>query len=810
MRRIFLPVLLIALGAAPAWPRSAAARGHILDPVKETLRHRGNLARRPPTARLKADTGPVQALLPDAGNIAVLDDADGVSTPAGFDLDQRSLQFQPAGTNASQYSFSAGASRFDADAIRSATALRLQDDDATQLNLPFSFPFYGQRYNSLFVHSDGNISFNEPEASSFERDFVRLAVGPPRMAPLFIDLDPSQPEAAVSHVSGPSRFLVTWNNVPLYGENPGPGVPRQSFQAALYPDGRIEFSYRGVNVTSAVVGIAPGGATRIEQISFVDFSAASTTTYSAAIVEDFIDEPQFDFIALGEKFYRNHEDPYDFLVIFDTVDRDLTGCAFALRIRNWVRGIGIRAQGIAEEFDVSSVVGSAGRLQTLIYMGPVNRYPADPAEFLPLTSACGRNSVLTILGQEAGHRFLAFPRFIDPETGQRSSELLGRDLAHWSFFFNSDASVMEGNQIEDKGAGVSPRFETKEIVQRYGALDQYLMGLRALEEVPTTFFVRQPSIDFPRSRNPQSGLFFDGTRVDVTAPMIVAAEGRRAPDHTLSPKQFRFAFLLLLRAGATPAQADIDRLERIRTEWEGYFRRAVDNRARAETRLVKQLQLSVWPASGLLLGRTVTATLTLGAAAPSAVTVNLAASSGAISVPASVTVPAGRRTVEFSIAASSAGTAELTAEAAGDAYETARASLQVRPSAAGLRLEQLGGLLLSLGLVLPGSQLLSNGGLGTPLGEELIFRVRDENFLPYPGLRLNVTPSGTGTITPSPVTTDGRGWARLKWNLDAAPGPNTLRVTLDGQPEITAEARAVGVPHPPRHRDVRPLVDPVP
>ena len=49
-------------------------------------------------------------------------------------------------------------------------------------------------------------------------------------------------------------------------------------------------------------------------------------------------------------------------------------------------------------------------------------------------------------------------------TGATSDALLGRDDAHWSFFFNSDASVMEGNDIEDQGGG---QFRTIDAVKRY-------------------------------------------------------------------------------------------------------------------------------------------------------------------------------------------------------------------------------------------------------------------------------------------------------------------------------------------------------
>ncbi len=793
-------VLFLTLGVWPAWSRSSGSVPHRVDPVVEVQRHKHRKARQ---LDLRAARGEVPAVLPDQGNIAILDDADGVSAPAGFDLDNRTIEFRPVGSTASQYTYSTGSSRYDAQAAAGGQAVPLEDDAAREVSLPFPFPFFGRRYSSVHVHSDGNVTFGQPEASSEPRDFVRMVVGPARIAALFTDLDPSQPQASITQVSERTRFVVNWNNVPLYADNPGPNVPRQTFQLALYDDGRIEASYRGVTTGEAVVGVAPGGATRIEQVTFVDYTSPSSTAYSTAIVEEFTEDPRFDFVPLGEKFYRNHEDPYDFLVVFDTMPRDFSFCAAALPVRNWVRGIGLRVfQGLAEEFDASRDFGSAGRLQNIIYMGPISRYPADPTEVRPLGGGCGRNSVLTILGQEAGHRFLAYPRFLDPDTGRPSVELLGRDGQHWSFYFNSDGSFVEGNQIEDKGAGVTPRFETKQIVERFGELDQYLMGLRGPEEVRTTFLVRQASIDFPRSQNPQAGVFFDGTRRDITVPMIVGAEGTRRPDHTVSPRQFRFAFALLAGAGQTPSPADVAKLERYRTEWETFFGRAVGDRARAETRLVKQLHLSVWPASGLIQGRTVAASVILGAPASAPVNVSLSASGSQVSVPGTVTIPAGRRSAEFNLTANSSGTVQLTARV-DDSYETSRAALLVRENTAGLRLEQLWPLALSLGLYLPAPEAPPTGGLGVPLAEQLIFRLRDANFLPYPGLRLAASASGSGGVAPANLITDANGWVRVNWRLDTTPGLNTLTLAVDGQPDVSARTQANGAPAPARRRDPR-------
>ena len=68
------------------------------------------------------------------------------------------------------------------------------------------------------------------------------------------------------------------------------------------------------------------------------------------------------------------------------------------------------------------------------------RVPDDPRQrFL------GENNTLSLLGQECGHRWLAYLEFRDGATN--STEMLGRDESHWSFFFDSDASNMEGNDM---------------------------------------------------------------------------------------------------------------------------------------------------------------------------------------------------------------------------------------------------------------------------------------------------------------------------------------------------------------------------
>ncbi len=191
--------------------------------------------------------------------------------------------------------------------------------------------------------------------------------------------------------------------------------------------------------------------------------------------------------------------------------------AFETTVANEIRGIGTNIFDSARDF------GSAGRLRSLVLMDALTKYPSSPTQrFL------GEDSTISLLGQESGHRWLAFLRFRDAN-GRRSDELLGRDLAHWSFFFDSDASFMEGNDIEDLGGG---SFRTVATVSRYSLLDQYAMGLVGPIQVPPFFYVEAPTNVVPdreREDSPDTGVTFNGTKREVRIQDVIDTMGRREP-----------------------------------------------------------------------------------------------------------------------------------------------------------------------------------------------------------------------------------------------------------------------------------------
>jgi hypothetical protein len=499
----------------------------------------------------------------DIGEIAVLQDEGDLIVPANA-LDLRSLGLRFTRNASGGYDIT----RIDGT-FRSAlgSRLTLTDDDSVPATVPFSFALYGKGQNAAFVNSDGNVTFEEEDRSSSERNISRLLTGPPRVSPFLTDLDPTMGTGRIFLNAATDQFTVTWCNVRGFDS-----ASTVSVQATLLPSGAIEMKYGAtVAVASAVVGLSPGRTTVFNPVNLSE--AGPTAGGSGAVGERFAGQPDLDTVAVARKFYRTHPDNYDQLVIWSDATLIQDSFAYESTLANEIQGIG------QDVYDLSREFGSAGKLRSLAVMDWLGKYPDDPTQkFL------GENNTLSVMGQEVGHRWLAFIDIRD-RTGARSDVLLGRDLAHWSFFFDSDASVMEGNDIEDLGGG---SFRTVSAVQRYSLLDQYVMGLVPDSSVPPFFYVEGPTnLSTPRTRDsaPLVGVTFVGTKREMLIQDVIAANGVRVPSAAQSSRLHRQAFLYIVGAGRTADGGQVEKLDRIRRQWEPFFLQATDNRMRADTRL---------------------------------------------------------------------------------------------------------------------------------------------------------------------------------------------------------------------------------
>ena len=193
----------------------------------------------------------------------------------------------------------------------------------------------------------------------------------------------------------------------------------------------------------------------------------------------------------------------------------------------------------------------------------------------------GESSTLGILAHETGHRWLTRLMFRDVDRSI-SDQLLGRQLAHWSFFTDSDGSVMEGNEIEDLGGGT---FRTALATEKYSRLDLYAMGAVTEAEVPRWFFVDAPISSLSREAPAIVGHTFNGTRRDVLLQDVIAALGPRVPSAGDSPRVHRQAFVFVRRPTAVLDAQDLSRLSRIREQFGPFFSSATENRMTVRTTL---------------------------------------------------------------------------------------------------------------------------------------------------------------------------------------------------------------------------------
>jgi hypothetical protein len=498
----------------------------------------------------------------DVGNVAVLQDPGDIIVSANqFDLQNLNLKFARNGSSYDVTRTNAGFRSTLGDRIT------LSDDDTSEFTVPFTFSFFGKDQTQAFLNSDGNITFEQSDTASTDRSVSRFLTGPPRVAPFFSDLDPSTGSGRVFLATAADGATITWCNVRAFDT-----AQTVSVQAVLLPDGSVDYHYASnIGIKDAVVGISPGHTGQFEA---VDLSTTGPLSSSVAVGERFSGQSDIDLVTLSKHFYQSHADNYDQLIIF-TDTSVVSGNTFSYEstVANEIRGIGVDIYNSSGDF------GSAGRLRSVVVMDRLSKFPDNPQQ-----KVLGENNTVSVMGQEAGHRWLAFMRFRDVD-GRSSTALLGRDQAHWSFFFNSEASVMEGNKIDDLGGGA---FKTVDAVKRYSALDQYAMGLLSPSQVPDFFYVDSPTNVVPRrdaTSAPEIGVTFNGTRRDVRIEDVTAAMGARNPTASNSSKVHRQAFIYLVSAGGAIDQTQVTKLDTIRRAWVTFFAQATSNRMKAETSL---------------------------------------------------------------------------------------------------------------------------------------------------------------------------------------------------------------------------------
>lgn len=292
-------------------------------------------------------------------------------------------------------------------------------------------------------------------------------------------------------------------------------------------------------------------------------------------------------LSLSQKFFGTFSDLYDFVIMVpsfgaatrlslkasgNTVENGLG--SFYLPGFNDISGLG------QDSYNYRSFYGlpASGEFEGMVMLNA----GADLSNPLNIFSTSNlsdpRNTTFfsNILTQEILHRFGSF---LTADAGNPLG-LLGRDLAHWGPFFDSNFSPMDGNDWVDNGNGTftlarsyydEATFVRGDTPMPYNDLDLYSMGVLDPAQVQSSFVIQNPVFQGKRIRPHQNdaslpneggpyvdiesspgvwqgpfylnnGITVSGTRRSVSLSDITALEGARNPA-PVAPKTFKVAFV---------------------------------------------------------------------------------------------------------------------------------------------------------------------------------------------------------------------------------------------------------------------------
>lgn len=339
---------------------------------------------------------------------------------------------------------------------------------------------------------------------------------------------------------------------------------------------------------------APGAIELIDDVAVFRMRACSTCPVSSAGTQQGIEFYDYTFngTVLVRDLLQDLGDNWETPLVFTRFATSDFGGAFYAPIFNDTAGLG------NGEFDNRSFFGArpGGKLRGFVSMNVwwncrwADFFAEGCTDKPPFATSF--RSLHGVLGQEVGHEWGAFLPMIDPISQRRSNELLGRDVAHWSYWVDTGGSPMEGNDWVDNGGGdfsIRPQDYSK-----YSDFDLYAMGVMPAAEVQPTFLVQDPSDPNTRCNTspycgaatpPESGpMRVTGTRLDVTIDDVIAANGPRSPDFASAQKDTRNLFVFaVLDTDTVDVANDAAVIARVRKFWNEYYYEATFRRMRVRT-----------------------------------------------------------------------------------------------------------------------------------------------------------------------------------------------------------------------------------
>ena len=133
------------------------------------------------------------------------------------------------------------------------TVLAAGDDTSTEVALTRPFRFQGTDWTSVFVNSNGNLTFGAG-SGDFSQSVAEFLAGPPRIAPLWDDLNASPGEGLIIVDQNALSTTVHYVSVPQFFD-----LSPNYFSVKLLPFGKAVVDYGATARGNAIVGVTEGG-----------------------------------------------------------------------------------------------------------------------------------------------------------------------------------------------------------------------------------------------------------------------------------------------------------------------------------------------------------------------------------------------------------------------------------------------------------------------------------------------------------------------------------------------------------------------
>ena len=135
------------------------------------------------------------------------------------------------------------------------TRVTLEDESGVVVDLPWSFPFYGELKQQVAIASNGYLTFGTATRGYWSNTPIPDPAQPNDLiAPFWTDLNPGQAGSVYYHYDEANDwFIVEYEAVPEWGMSGS----AHTFQVILHRDGSILYQYRSLqgDLTSVTVGI---------------------------------------------------------------------------------------------------------------------------------------------------------------------------------------------------------------------------------------------------------------------------------------------------------------------------------------------------------------------------------------------------------------------------------------------------------------------------------------------------------------------------------------------------------------------------